>query len=107
LVSTAIVIWPRFPRDIDTQSRGELFNGLNEAESVVIHQKPEHGAVCPAAEAVIELFVRTDPKGGSFLVVEGAAGAELFARFFQRDASANELDDVGSADDVVDKRLRN
>jgi hypothetical protein len=37
--------------------------------------------------------------------VKGAAGAKFFAGFFQRNARADELDDVGTSDDIVNETL--
>jgi hypothetical protein len=59
------------------------------------------------SEAVIELFIRTYPKRRRFFVVEGAAGAKFFAGFFERNARTDELDDVGTSDDIVNETLGN
>jgi hypothetical protein len=39
--------------------------------------------------------------------VEGAAGAKFFAGFFERNARTDELDDVGTTDDIVNETLGN
>jgi len=42
----------------------------------------------------------------AFLVVKGAAGFEFLAAFFQRHATADDIDDVGASDQFVDEGLR-
>ena len=97
---------PGLARDVDAGARGQLLDRLGEAQAVVVHQEAEHGAVRAAAEAVVELLVRAHPERRRLLVVEGAAGLVFAARFLQRDARADQLDDVAARDQVIDEALR-
>src|SRR6185312_16427279 len=56
-------------------------------------------------EAMIELLLRAHPEGGGVLVVEGAAGLVLAARFLQLHARADDLHDVRAGDQLVDEAL--
>ena len=80
---------------------------LSFPEAVVVHQEAERRAVRPAAEAVVELLVGTHPEGGRFLVMERAARLVLAPGLLERHAAADQLDDVGAPDQVVDEMLRN
>src|SRR6185437_14809589 len=60
---------------------------------------------CATPEAMIELLLRAHPEGGGFLVVEGAAGLVLAARFLQLHARADDLHDVRAGDQLVDEAL--
>src|SRR5262249_38718061 len=92
-------------RHLEAEAHGELLDGLGEGHVIVIHEKAERSAVLTAAEAVIELLVRTDPEGRGFLGVERTAGLVLAAGLLQWHARADELHDIGAGDELVDEVL--
>ncbi len=94
-------------RHLHARALREVRNGVEELHLLVLHEKADHGAVRAAAEAVVELLVGTYPKGRRFLVVEGTTGLEFTACFFQRYPGTDDLDDIGTGDDLVDERLGN
>jgi hypothetical protein len=93
-------------RHLEARARGQVLDGLDEAEVVVLHDEAERGAVRPAAEAVIELLVGADRERRGLLVVERAAGLVFPAGALQLHAAADHLDDVGARDEFVDEVLR-
>src|SRR5690606_22487837 len=56
-----------------------------------------------AAEAVVELLDRIDPERGRLLVVERAVGLVFAPRALQRHAGADQLDQIGAGDQVIDE----
>ena len=60
-----------------------------------------------AAEAVVELLVGTHPERRRLLVVERAAGLPLAAGLLELHAPADQLDDVGARDQLVEECLWN
>ena len=96
-----------FARHFEADARGQILDGFDEAQVIVLHQEAERRAVRAAAEAVIELLVRHDREGRRFLAVKRAAGLEFLALLFQRHAAADQLDDVGAGDQLVDEVLWN
>ncbi len=91
---------------LDARAGGELFDRFRKREAVVVHQEAERGAVRAATETVIELLVGAHPERGGFLVMEGAASLEFAPGLLERYAAADQFDDVGAADQVVDEVLR-
>ena len=59
-----------------------------------------------ATETVEELFVRAHRERGGFFVVEWAARRIIFAGFAQIQPRADDIDDIHSVQQVVDKGLR-
>ena len=88
-------------------SAGQALDRLNEAHVIEFHQEANRRAVRAAAEAVIETLARADGKRRRFFVMKRAAGLEFAARFLELHAPANDLDDVGAGDQIVDEILRN
>src|SRR5690606_4171908 len=76
---------------------------FHEREAVVVHQEVQRRAVCSTSETIVELFGRIDPERGGLLGVEGAIGLVLPAGALQRHARADEFDQVGAGDQVVDE----
>src|SRR6202012_5757010 len=95
-----------FVRDFQPQALCQVLDRLREGHPVVLHQKPQYGAVRPAAEAVVELLLRAHPEGRCLLAVEGAAGLLPPASLLQGYPQANDLDDVRASDQLVDEALR-
>src|SRR6185437_13366800 len=83
----------------------KLFDGLREGQAVEFHEKGDDRAVRAAAEAVIKLFDRADPERRGLVVVKETAGLVLVAGFLERHAIADELDDVGARQQLIDERL--
>jgi hypothetical protein len=50
------------------------------------------------AKAMIKLLVGTDSKRRCFFVMEGAAGVQIFARFFERDARIDNIYDIDTSE---------
>jgi len=59
--------------------------------------------VCAAAEAMVELLGRANRKRGRFLFVERAAGFVLVAPLFERYAAVDNVYDISTREDVIDK----
>jgi hypothetical protein len=95
----------RFTRNLEPQALGQLLHGFRKRQLLILHQETERRAVDTAAEAVEELFVGADPERGCLLVVEWTAGLEFAPGFLQRDAFADQLDDVCTTDQLIDEVL--
>ncbi len=52
--------------------------------------------MCAAAKAMIELLSRADGKTGRFFIMERTTGGVIGARFFQRHAFVDHIDDVNA-----------
>ena len=70
------------------------------------HEEADGGAVGSAAETVIELLVGADGEGGGLLVVEGATGLVILAGLAQRYAPVDQLDDIATRDEFINKFVR-
>jgi len=62
--------------------------------------------MCPAAKAMVETLARAYGEGGRFLVVKWTAGLEFPAGLLELGAAADNLDDICSCDQIIDKILR-
>ena len=80
---------------------GQFFNGISEAEMLIIHQEADGGSVRAAAKAMIELLVRADHKGGCFFVVERTAALVFAAGFLELYTRIDEIDDVAACDKLI------
>ena len=56
-----------------------------------------------APKTVIELLVATYGEGGGLFVMKGAAGLVVLARFFQRYALIDQIDNIDPVQEVVNK----
>ena len=92
-------------RHLEPHHLGERFDGLGKLEVVVGHQETDRGAVRAAAEAVIEALRRAHRERRRLLAVKRAEAFVVAAGALQRDARADDLDDVGSGDQLVDEGL--
>jgi hypothetical protein len=107
LGSRALRRLARFARYLEPEALRQLLHRLRKRQLVVLDQEAERAAVGAAAEAMEELLVRADPERGRLFVVERAASLELAPGFLQRHAFADQLDDIGAADQLVDEALGN
>ena len=82
---------------------GEVLDGVEKAEALVLHEEADGAAVRPAAEAMVELLLAADREGGGLLVVERAAGLVVLSGLAQGDATVDEVDDVGAGEEGVDE----
>ncbi len=82
---------------------GQLFDGFDELELVVVHQKVDGVAVRTAAEAMVKLFFTVDGEGGGFFVMEWTTRVIILALLFQLHPSIDQIDDVGARQQVIDK----
>ncbi|MNC09583.1 hypothetical protein D3C75_572080 [compost metagenome] len=85
----------------------QLFDGFNELELVVVHQKVDGVAVRATAEAVVELFFTVHGERGGFFVMERTARVVILALLFQLNPCVDEINDIGSCQQVIDKYARN
>ena len=67
---------------------------LAEIEPLVIHDEPKRVTPGATTKAVVELPLGVHREGRRFLVVKGAAGAVVLARFLELHAAINDLDDI-------------
>ena len=90
---------------LETHALGEAFHGFAEIEPLVIHDKTQRVAAGTAAKAVVKLPLGVYRERGCFFVMERAAGAVVFARFFEFYAPINDLDDIKAIQKVIEKCL--
>jgi len=93
-------------RHLDAHNAGEALNSLNETHVLVFHQEADRCTVRPATETVVETLSGAHREGGCFFVMKWAAGLELAARFLELDALADDLHNVCTSDQIVNKILR-
>ena len=93
--------------NIDTLLSSQLFYRLDELHMLVLHQETDGRAMGTATEAVVELFGRTDGKGGGLFVVEGTTGLVFASGLFQRHARVDDIDNVDASDQIINKGLWN
>ncbi len=67
---------------------------LAEIEPLVVHHEPKRVTPGATTKAVVELPLGVHREGRRFLVVKGAAGAVVLARFLELHAAINDLDDI-------------
>src|SRR5581483_6865373 len=96
-----------FARDFHSSDPRELLDGFGKRQAVVFHQKRDDGPVLAAAEAVEELLVWRHRERRRLLVVERAERVILAARTLELDARADDVDDVGPREQVLDERIGN
>ena len=94
-----------FPWDFHPGSFGQFFDSLGEVQVVVVHDEAEGVTACAATKAVIELLVGADAERRSFFFMEGAAGSVVLAGFLHLHARADDIDDIGAVQKVVNKAL--
>ncbi len=92
-------------RHLEAHHLRERLDGLGELEVVVGHQEADRGAVRAAAEAVIETLRGAHRERRRFLAVERAQTFVVAAGALQRHARADDLDDIGAGDQLVDEVL--
>ncbi|MNO97862.1 hypothetical protein D3C76_895860 [compost metagenome] len=85
----------------------QLFDGFNELELVVVHQKVDGVAVRPTAKAVVKLFFTVNGERGGFFVMERTARMVVLTLLFELYPRIDEIDDVGSGQQVIDKNAWN
>lgn len=94
-----------FSRDFHAGGFGQFFDSLGEVQVVMVHDEAEGVTASAAAKAVIELLVRADAERRGFFFVEGAAGGVVLASFLHLHARADDIDDIGTVQKVVNKAL--
>ena len=96
-----------FMRHLESQAPGHFLHRFGKRQLFVLHQKAQRRAMRAAAEAVIELLVRAHPEGGGFLVVERTAGFVFAPGFLERYPAADDFNNIGARDQLIDKGLWN
>lgn len=71
----------------------------------MVHDEAEGITACTTAKTVIKLFIRADTERRCFFFMEGAAGGVVFACFLHLHARADDIDDIGAVQKVVNKAL--
>jgi len=92
-----IVLLPGFTRlglNMDIGTIGQEFHRRQKIEPLVFHDEVDDIATCPATEAVIDLFVRTDTKRRCFLIVKGTSSKKITTRAFELDIIRDDIDDI-------------
>ncbi|MNM19725.1 hypothetical protein D3C81_300430 [compost metagenome] len=84
---------------------GELFDGVREFESVVLHDKADGIAVSTTTEAVVELLLLTDGERGAFFVMERTTSLIVLASLLQPHSRVDQLDYVCAYEQIIDKGL--
>src|SRR5690606_20351179 len=83
--------------------RRQLFDGFNELELVVVHQKIDGIPVCATAEAMVKLLFTVYGERGGFFVMKRTARMVVLALLFQLHPRVDEIDDVGPRQQVIDE----
>ena len=104
-VQAAVFAPSGFMGDIKSGTRREVFDSLHELQTVVLHQEPDNGPMGATAEAVIELFAGAHGERRRLFVVERATNLVFLAGLLEGNVRADDLDDVGSCNQVVDEML--
>src|SRR5450631_3419812 len=97
----------RFTRQLEPGALREIGDGVEKLHLFVLHEKTDDGAMRTAAEAVKELLVGAYREGGGLFIVERAARLVLAAGLLERYACADDLDDIRTCDEFVEKRFWN
>ena len=82
---------------------GEFLDGLPETQMFKLHQEANRAAIRAAAETMVKLFRLAYRKRRRFFVVEWAAGFKIPAALGQGDPCIDELYDVGTREQFIDK----
>lgn len=73
----------------------------------MLHEEADGIAVRTAAKTMVGLASGTDREARRLFVVEGAQALVTNARFFELDMLPDDVNDVGSAEEILDKLRRN
>ncbi len=96
-----------FARDLHAGGFRQFLDSLGEVQVVVVHDEAEGIAARAAAETVVELLVGADAERRGFFFVKRAAGGVVLASLLHLHARADNIDDVGAVQKVVNKALGN
>jgi hypothetical protein len=97
---------PLLVGNLDANNASQTLDGIDKAHVVVIHEETQSSAVCATAEAVVKALGRANGEGGGFLVVEWANSLIFTARFLELYAPTEDLDDIRTRNQVINKMLR-
>ena len=92
-------------RHLHVDPLGQKADGVGIGEVLDLHDEIDDAAALFAAEAVIELLVLQNVKGGRFLIVEGTAAPIAAALRRQRHVGAHHVHNVVAGDQLVQKAL--
>jgi hypothetical protein len=106
-VSLRLLLVATLERNLEVEHVRECFDGFGEAAVLVRDDEVDRIAVRAATKAMIEALVRTDRERGRFFVMKGAKALVAAARFFQRDARADHIEQIGTGDQFMEEGLRN
>lgn len=81
----------------------QFLDGFNELQPIVIHQKVDGVAVGAAAKTMVKLLFAVHGKRRGFLMMEWTAGVKVLALLFELYPRIDQIDDVGTRQQVIDK----
>ena len=85
----------------------EVFHRIDETQAAVLDQEADRGAVCAAAEAVIELLGLADRERRRFFGMKRTAGDVIRAGALELHIALDHIDDVNAVEQVLNEGLRN
>ena len=88
-------------------SLGQITYRIRERHAAVLHEEANGVAVRTAAKTMVGLARGTDREARRLFVVEGAQALVADARFFELNMLPDDVNDVGSAEEILEKLRRN
>ena len=93
--------------DAHADPLGKIIYRVRERHAAVLHEEADGIAVRTAAKTMVGLACGTDREARRLFVVEGAQSLVANARFFELNMLPDHVNDVGSAEEILDKLRRN
>ena len=93
--------------DLNAVSLAQGADGLGEGQRVVLHQEADDVTTLAASEAMPRAAGRVHHETGCLLLMQWAAGCVVRAFLFQLDVTADDIDDVGTVEDLFDNSFVN
>ncbi len=95
-------------RQFEPGALRQIGHGIQEFHFLVLHEKADHCAVRAASKAVIKPASQRSRKTTATSRCETGSRLCIRARpFFQRHARADDVDDIGTRNEFVEKRVWN
>ena len=93
-------------RHLHPRPLGQQAHRVGKGQVLHLHDKGDHPASLAAAEAVVDLLIRRDGKGGGLFVVEGAQAPQVVPLLGQVDVGGHHVGDLAAGHQLVDKLFR-